>query len=40
MAHVVVLLRERTAEDVRAEVSAAHDQAERVLKKKSRKKRS
>ena len=40
IAHVVMLLRERTAEDVRAEVSAAYDEAERVLKKKPRKRRS
>jgi 2-C-methyl-D-erythritol 2,4-cyclodiphosphate synthase len=37
LAHVVVLLRERTAADVPSEVSAAHDEAELALKEMSKK---
>ena len=35
IAHVVVLLRKRTGEDVRKEVSDAYDETERVLNKKN-----
>lgn len=37
IAHVVVLLRERTSDDIRAEVPATYDEAERHLKKTPRK---